>query len=300
MTAKEQIAQLKAELAAQQAQNAMLQAELTAQPAENTALRADNGQLREQMLVRLVDLEGRLAKDSHNNSKPPSSDGPGRKQWSQRHRSEKKTGGQPGHAGSTLIQVVSPDEVVHHRPVVCCHCQQALEGVAGRLNEGRQMHDLPEVRLLVREHQVEEVRCPSWKPGQCGELSGRDGGSDAVWAEPARLGRLSASVPVGAPLTDVRTARRPLRLSALGGDAHGMGAAGSADPGTDRRAHWRLDQRESTATWGRNGRACGRQAALDARQQYAVADPSGLAREARQAGVGGDRYLAALWWAGYA
>ncbi len=87
MTAEEQIAQLKAELAAQRAQNAMLQAELAAQRAENrslraenAALRADNVHLREQMehmLVRLVDLEGRLAKDSQNSSKPPSSDGLG-------------------------------------------------------------------------------------------------------------------------------------------------------------------------------------------------------------------------------
>src|SRR2546427_8558407 len=163
MTAEEQIAQLKAELAAQRAQNAMRQAEVAAQRAEKTALRADNGQLREQMehmLVRLVDLEGRLAKDSHNSSKPPSSDGPGRKPRSQRHRSERKTGGQPGHTGRTLLQLASPDEVVCHRPLVCCHCQQPLEGVTGKVKERRQVHDLPEVRLLVREHQVEQVRCP--------------------------------------------------------------------------------------------------------------------------------------------
>ena len=173
MTAEEQIAQLKAELAAQRAQNAMLQAELAAQRAENTALRADNGQLREQMehmLVRLVDLEGRLAKDSHNSSRPPSSDGPGRKLRSQRHRSQKKTGGQPGHAGRTLMQIANPDEVVHHRPVVCCHCQQPLEGVVGSLKERRQVHDLPEVRLLVREHQVEQVRCPACQQVSAGSF----------------------------------------------------------------------------------------------------------------------------------
>jgi transposase len=82
MTAEEQIAQLKAELAAQRAQNAMLQAELAAQREENRSLRAENTALREQMeqvVVRLAELEGRLAKDSHTSSKPPSSDGLGRK-----------------------------------------------------------------------------------------------------------------------------------------------------------------------------------------------------------------------------
>ena len=59
------------------------------------------------------------------------------------------------------MQVTSPDEVVRHRPLVCAHCQQPVEGVAGQLKERRQVHDLPEVRLVVREHQVEEVCCPA-------------------------------------------------------------------------------------------------------------------------------------------
>ena len=53
--------------------------------AENAALR---GQLAEalehldQALERIQELEGQLAKDSHNSSKPPSSDGPRRKRRS--------------------------------------------------------------------------------------------------------------------------------------------------------------------------------------------------------------------------
>jgi transposase len=78
-----------------------------------------------------------------------------------RQRSEKPSGGHPGHPGRTLLQVSRPDEVVCHRPLVCAHCQQPLEGVAGQLKERRQVHDLPEVRLVVREHQVEEVCCPA-------------------------------------------------------------------------------------------------------------------------------------------
>ena len=132
--------------------------------AENVALREQLAEALEklvQALGRIHELEGQLAKDSHNSSKPPSSGGPGRKPRSHRQRSEKRTGGQPGHAGRTLMQVASADEVMRHRPEFCGHCQQPLEGVAGQLKERRQVYDLPEVRLLVREHQVEEVRCPA-------------------------------------------------------------------------------------------------------------------------------------------
>ncbi len=143
MTAEEELAQLKKDLAAEQAKNAQLR------------------QLLEEVLRRLGGVEGRLAKDSHNNNKPPSSDGLLRKQVSLRKKSEKKSGGQPGHPGHTFLAVERPDQVVRHRPVVYQHCQYPFEEVAGRGKERRQMHDLPEVRLRVCEHQVEEVPCPA-------------------------------------------------------------------------------------------------------------------------------------------
>jgi len=143
MTQEERIAQLEQE-------NAQLRTQL-----------AEAYQQISQLAERLQRVEGQLAKDSHNSSKPPSSDGPRRRPPRQRKPSEKPTGGQPGHAGGTLLLVASPDEVVRHRPVVCVHCQQPLADVAGELKERRQVHDLPEIRLVVREHQVEEVRCPA-------------------------------------------------------------------------------------------------------------------------------------------
>ncbi len=45
---------------------------------EIAALKAENAALREQvqaLLARVQELQGRLAKDSHNSGKPPSSDG---------------------------------------------------------------------------------------------------------------------------------------------------------------------------------------------------------------------------------
>ena len=131
--------------------------------AKNATLRAENQVLREQvaqLLDRLHDLEGRLAKDSHNSSKPPASDSPARKTASQRKPSGKKNGGQPGHAGHHLALAEAPDEIVRHRPSHCPQCQQELAGVVGELVERRQVYDLPPQRLVVQEHQVEQVRCP--------------------------------------------------------------------------------------------------------------------------------------------
>ena len=64
---------------------------------ENAQLRAENQQLREQvgqLGTRLHELEGRVSKDSHNSSKPPSTDGYAKKTRSLRKSSGKKPGGQ--------------------------------------------------------------------------------------------------------------------------------------------------------------------------------------------------------------
>ena len=145
MTQEERIAQLEQE-------NAELRAQL-----------AEAYQRISQLAERLQRLEGQVAKDSHNSSKPPSSDSLRRKARRRHQRSEKPTGGQPGHPGRTLLLVASPDEVVRHRPLFCAHCQQPLEGVAGQVKERRQVHDLPEIRLVVREHQAEDVWCPRYQ-----------------------------------------------------------------------------------------------------------------------------------------
>jgi transposase len=148
---------------------------MTPEAARIAELEAETAALREQvselpvlraqveaLVLQVADLQARLAKDSHNSSKPPSSDGLGRtvrKTKSLRKPSGKKAGGQLGHRGETLRLVVAPDTVVEHRPAVCAHCQTPLEAapVVGR--ERRQVHELPPVRLVVTEHQVLHVRC---------------------------------------------------------------------------------------------------------------------------------------------
>src|SRR5881227_1972793 len=57
------------------------------------------------------DLQGRLAKDSHNSSLPPSSDRFVRQPKSLRTKSGKKAGGQKGHRGHHLQQVEQADHI---------------------------------------------------------------------------------------------------------------------------------------------------------------------------------------------
>jgi transposase len=138
---------------------------------ENARLTAENAALREQvtaLLERVRDLETRLAKDSHNSSKPPSSDGLKRqlpRTRSLRRRSGKQPGGQPGHPGETLrlVEPEAVDAVVEHRPAVCEHCHRVLdtEKTAVVRRERRQVQDLPPVRLQTTEHQALHLRCPS-------------------------------------------------------------------------------------------------------------------------------------------
>src|SRR5260370_7703046 len=89
-----------------------------------TTLEAENAALREQvqaLAARVLELEARLAKDRHNSSKPPSSDGLKRKTKSLRQRSGKQPGGQLGHRGETLRLVATPHPVAEHRPATRAH-----------------------------------------------------------------------------------------------------------------------------------------------------------------------------------
>src|SRR5712691_5016476 len=64
-------------------------------------------------------VQERLAKDSHNSHLPPSSDRFVRKPKSLRKKSEKQSGGQPGHPGSSLQWSSTPDEINEQRVERC-------------------------------------------------------------------------------------------------------------------------------------------------------------------------------------
>src|ERR1700680_4805369 len=88
-------------------------------------------------------LQERQAKDSHNSSLPPSSDRFTRKTKSLRKKSEKKSGGQEGHRGTSLAWSALPDEIIEQSVEQCEGCQHDLRAVAACHVERRQVHDVP-------------------------------------------------------------------------------------------------------------------------------------------------------------
>jgi transposase len=111
--------------------------------------------------ARVFELEGQVAKNSRNSSKPPSSEGL-RKPKSLRKSGERPPGGKPGHPGSTLKRTSDPDHVVDHLlPPTCDACGRPL---AGKIcADVRQVFDLPPVHVEVTEHRICEVLCACGK-----------------------------------------------------------------------------------------------------------------------------------------
>lgn len=112
-------------------------------------------------------LEDRLAQNSQNSHKPPSSDGPEKaRPKSLRKPGSRKAGGQAGHPGQTLQRVNNPDHVEIHRLYCCPQCRgRGLRGEPALDYESRQVFDLPERLLEVTEHRAEVKCCPD-----CGEI----------------------------------------------------------------------------------------------------------------------------------
>lgn len=111
--------------------------------------------------VTIQKLQDQLAKDSHNSSKPPSSDGLKKpKTQSLRQKGQKPIGGQLGHKGDTLKMVAEPHHIQRHPVAHCPHCQTDLSAVAATGYERRQVFDIPPVQIEVTEHQAEIKQCP--------------------------------------------------------------------------------------------------------------------------------------------
>jgi transposase len=102
----------------------------------------------------------RQAKDSHNSSLPPSSDRFTRKTKSLRQKSEKKSGGQEGHQGTSLHWSSTPTEIIEKRVEQCEACHHDLHEVAVCHVERRQVHDVPPPRPIVQEYRAEHKQCP--------------------------------------------------------------------------------------------------------------------------------------------
>jgi transposase len=121
----------------------------------------------EQLQRRVEQLEERVAKDSHNSSKPPSSDW-NRSPKSLRQKSGKSSGGQPGHEGHSLKQVAKPDHLHEHPLHGACECGRDLSKGKKRGYERRQVFDIPKPVMEVTEHRAQTKECA------CGRLHTAD------------------------------------------------------------------------------------------------------------------------------
>ena len=110
-------------------------------------------------------FQGQINKDSHNSSKPPSTDGY-KKVTKTRKKTDKSQGGQKGHAGHTLELVDKPDYTLTYLACQCEKCSASLENVQVDSFERRQVFDIPPIKMEVTEHKAGITICP-----HCGELN---------------------------------------------------------------------------------------------------------------------------------
>ena len=110
------------------------------------------------LLDRIDTLRNR--KNSRNSSVPPSKDeNRPPKTSSLRPQSDKRTGGQQGHEGSTLKMVEVPDIIIKHTPKACVVCGNSLTDKELQLSSHRQVVDIPPIQPCYTEHQVYSTIC---------------------------------------------------------------------------------------------------------------------------------------------
>lgn len=115
-----------------------------------------------------------LQKNSTNSSKPPSSDLPGSGSTSSpsnhsrnsRQSSSRKSGGQPGHKGSTRQLVDNPDSVIVSAPTTCSSCGKDFPvtgngaiSASDEITTRSQVIDIPPIAPSVTEYQVMARTC---------------------------------------------------------------------------------------------------------------------------------------------
>lgn len=129
-------------------------------------LQEENIQLKMQieiLMKEIIELKARLGMNSTNSSMPPSSDKFSKKKdktKSLRQKSDKPSGGQLGHKGTTLEKVAIPDIVVNISHDSCTHCYSQLDNVPSDEVKTRQVFDIPEIRILATEYRVHSKTCP--------------------------------------------------------------------------------------------------------------------------------------------
>jgi transposase len=174
--------------------------ELAALAAEQAAQLAEQAVLIEALRVELEALRRQVGRDSSNSSQPPSTDGPGAKaaakagrrtagqQGEQADRQpsagageaaprvRRKQGGQPGHRGSGLAPVATPDKREQVEPSCCGGCGGGLTGAPGTVGSRVQVFDLPSFSVAVTEYQMMRRVCGCGHATTAGLPAGMRGG----------------------------------------------------------------------------------------------------------------------------
>lgn len=145
---------------------------------ERVQLKRENTNLRKKELKQAKEIEAlkealriaRLPKNSANSSRPPSTDlyKPKRSPVNLREKTGKKTGGQPGHKGSTLpFCNDEPDEVVVHIPDICSDCGRSLKKISSESGQIHQVVDIsiPPTILINHESMVKQCTCGKCNSG---------------------------------------------------------------------------------------------------------------------------------------
>jgi transposase len=122
------------------------------------------------LIERVKLLEERVHLNSSNSSKPPSSDGPGKPNRSQRRASERKRGAQAGHKGHRreMLDEGQVDTVIDCKPDAVCECGDQVE-----LDEQPRRHqvfDVPPMRAQVDEYRLYKGRCAGCGKAHTGVL----------------------------------------------------------------------------------------------------------------------------------
>lgn len=168
-------------------------------------LEAENKELR----LEVNELRGKLAKNSKNSSKPPSSDGLKKPQpKSLRKPSGKKSGGQPGHSGTRLEMVDQPDHTVSHSVDECRQCGRSLEAVDATGHSRRDRHRHPSHqtrsdRASSRNQMLSRLRLP-----QRSGVSRRDEHVGAIRLANQIAAGLLEPIPTAALRTHLPVGRR--------------------------------------------------------------------------------------------
>ena len=100
-----------------------------------------------------------IKKDSHNSHNPPSQDKHNSRNRSLRKKTGRKTGGQIGHKGTTLLKSENPDTTYKLKSKYCSKCGTVLNQEQQKLMSTRQVIEIPPIKPLYIEYQQYGCTC---------------------------------------------------------------------------------------------------------------------------------------------